>query len=107
MLGLVAGGVLVLYPPLAGSWLNMAESIQRILGRRALAGQHPQTQDQLIAWLAATARGGNADPTPFVWGGKRAARRARARDRRHALAGSGACIRRSLRRIRYGNGRRN
>jgi hypothetical protein len=107
VLWLFARGVMVLYTPLSGSWLNMAESIQRILARRALAGQHPQTQDQLINWLEATARGWNADPTPFVWGGKRAARRARARDRRHALAGSGACIRRSLRRIRYGSGRRN
>ena len=36
-------GVLPLYTPLSGSWLNMAESVQRILVRRALAGQHPQT----------------------------------------------------------------
>jgi hypothetical protein len=106
LLWLVARGVLVLYTPLSGSWLNMAESIQRILGRQALAGQRPQTTDQLIAWLEATARGWNSDPTPFVWGGKRATRRARARDRRHALAGSGACIRRSLRHTRYGNTRR-
>src|SRR5262249_15505800 len=102
-----ARGVMVLYTPLSGSWLHMAESIQRILGRRALAGQHPQTADQLIAWLEATARGWTADPTPVVWGGKRAARRARARERRSALAGSGACIRRSLRRTRYGYGRYN
>jgi hypothetical protein len=47
VLWLFARGVMVLYPPLSGSWLNMAESIQRILGRRALAGQHPQTTDQL------------------------------------------------------------
>ncbi len=31
----------------------MAESIQRILKRRALAGHHPQTPEQMIAWLAA------------------------------------------------------
>jgi hypothetical protein len=84
----------------------MAESIQRLVGRRALAGQHPQTTAQLIAWLEATARGWNSDPTPFVWGGKRATRRARARERRHALSGSGAGIRRSLRHTRYGNTRR-
>ena len=60
---------MVLFTPFAGSWLNMAESIQRILGRRALEGQHPQTTQQIIAWLEATARGWNADPTPFVWGG--------------------------------------
>ena len=31
-------GVLPLYTPLSGSWLNLAESLQRILARRALAG---------------------------------------------------------------------
>ncbi len=31
-------GVMPLYTPLGGSWLNMAESIQRILVRRALTG---------------------------------------------------------------------
>src|SRR6266508_2706145 len=34
-------GILPLYTPIAGSWLNLAEAIQRILVRRALAGQHP------------------------------------------------------------------
>jgi hypothetical protein len=106
VLWLFARGVMVLYPPLSGSWLTRAESIHRILGRRALAGQPPETTDQIIAWLEATARGWNSDPTPFVWGGKRAARRARAREQRQALAGSGACIRRSLRHTRYGNTRR-
>jgi DDE superfamily endonuclease len=43
VLWLFAHGVLPLYTPLSGSWLNMAESVQRILVRRALAGQHPQT----------------------------------------------------------------
>jgi hypothetical protein len=97
---------MVLSTPLSGSWLTMAESIQRIVGHRAWAGQHPETTDQLIAWLEATARGWNAAPTPFVWGGQRAARRARARERQHALVGSGACTRRSLRQMRYGNYRR-
>jgi hypothetical protein len=106
MLWLFARGVMVLDTPRSGSWLHRAESIHRILGRRALAGQHPQTTDQLIAWLEATARGWNSDPTPFVWGGKRATRRARARERRHALAGSGAYTRRSLHRPRYGSSRR-
>jgi hypothetical protein len=107
LLWLFARGVMGLYPPLSGSWLTMAECIKRSVARRALAGQHPETTDQLIAWLEATARGWNAAPTPFVWGGKRAARRARARERRHALAGSGACTRRSLRRTRYGYSRYN
>ena len=89
-------GIMPLYTPLSGSWLNMAESIQRILKRRALRGQHPETPDQIISWLEATARGWNRNPTPFVWGGKRAARRTRSRERRHALGGSGACTRRPV-----------
>ena len=91
-------GIMPLYTPLGGSWLNMAESIQRILTRRALAGQHPQTSAEIIGWLEATARGWNRQPTPFVWGGKRQARRHRAYLRRHRLAGSGAYTKRSLRR---------
>jgi hypothetical protein len=84
-------GVLPLSTPLSGSWLNMAESIQRILGRRALGGQHPQTPVQIIAWLEETVAGWNAQPTPFTWHGKRYARRQRARVRRHQrLAPSGA-----------------
>ncbi len=98
---LMAHGIMPLYTPLGGSWLNMAESVQRILLRRALGGQHPQTADQLMAWLAEAVTGWNADPTPFEWGGKRAARRARARERRHRLGGSGACTRRPIRRSRH------
>ncbi len=97
VLWLFAHGIMPLYTPLAGSWLNMAESIQRILVRRALEGQSPQTPQQIIDDLEATAHGWNRDPTPFVWGGKRAARRARSRQRRHALGGSGACTSRSIR----------
>jgi DDE superfamily endonuclease len=85
-------GILPLYTPLGGSWLNMAESIQRILKRRALSGHHPQTPQQIIDWLEAVATAWNQHPTPFEWGGKRAARRQRARLRRHhQLGGSGAC----------------
>ncbi len=83
-------GVMPLYTPLGGSWLNMAESVQRILARRALEGQHPKDARQVIEWLEATARGWNWEPTPFEWGGRRKARRDRARERRHALGGSGA-----------------
>lgn len=36
LLWLFARGVMVLYTPLSGSWLNRAESVQRILKRRAL-----------------------------------------------------------------------
>jgi hypothetical protein len=93
---LVEHGVLPLYTPIGGSWLNMAESVQRVLVRRALAGQHPETATQVIEWLEATVAGWNQDPTPFEWGGKRAARRQRARERRHRLGGSGAYTRRRL-----------
>jgi hypothetical protein len=97
---LIDHGVLALYTPLAGSWLNLAESVQRILVRRALAGHHPETRGQLMAWLAETVRGWNADPTPFEWGGKRTARRERARARRHALGGSGGYTHRPIGRRR-------
>jgi hypothetical protein len=93
-------GILPLYTPIAGSWLNLAEAVQRILVRRALAGQHPTDAHELMDWLAATVRGWNTDPTPFIWGGKRQARRQRARQRRHAIGGSGACTQRPLRRRR-------
>ncbi len=99
VLWLVEHGVMPLYTPLSGSWLNMAESIQRILVRRALAGQTPASPDDIIDWLEATARGWNADPTPFIWGGKRQLRRERSRQRhRHALGGSGAYARRPVHR---------
>jgi hypothetical protein len=92
-------GVLPLYTPLGGSWLNMAESVQRIIKGRALDGQYPQDVATIIAWLEATARGWNAAPTPFEWGGKRCQRRRAARERRlHRLGGSGACTRRAVRR---------
>ena len=87
-------GIALLYTPLGGSWLNMTESIQGIIEWRALSGQHPQTPQEIIESLEATVRGWNQNPTPFVWGGKRAARRDRARKRREALARSGACIQR-------------
>lgn len=87
-------GIALLYTPLGGSWLNMAESIQGIIERRALHGQYPANPEQIIEWLEAAVRGWNKNPTPFVWGGKRAARRDRARKRRQNLAGSGASIHR-------------
>jgi hypothetical protein len=93
---LMAHGIMPLDTPLAGSWRNMAESIQRILADRALSGQHPSSSQQIIDWLEATARGWNGAPTPFVWGGKRQVRRQRACQRRYTLGGSGAC---TLRRV--------
>jgi hypothetical protein len=98
--GLCAHGVMPLYTPLGGSWLNLAESVQRIVVRRALVGQYPKSTQDLKDWLGATVRGWNAAPTPFAWGGKRAARRQRARARRHALGGSGGYTRRPVCRCR-------
>ena len=83
-------GVVPRYTPLAGSWLNMAESVQRIVIGRALAGQHPQGAEELIQWLEEAVAGWNQSPTPFVWGGKRRERRERARQRR--LGGSAATL---------------
>jgi transposase len=88
---LLQHGIFPLYTPLSGSWLNMAESLQRILVRRALSGQHPERAEQLIDWLDQTVVGWNRHPTPFVWNGPRRRRRERARLRR--LGGSGAAVR--------------
>jgi len=89
---LFAHGIMPLYTPVGGSWLNMAESVQRIFKRRALDGQHPPDTGRIIAWIEAVARRWNESPTPFEWGGKRAARRRRQRER-HRIGGSGACSR--------------
>ena len=98
VLWMFAQGIRPLYTPLSGSWLNLCESAQRIIKRRALECQHPRTTDEIIGLLEATVRGWNREPTPFEWGGRRAARRVRSRQRRHALGGSGACMRHPLRR---------
>lgn len=87
---LFAHGIMPLYTPLSGSWLNMAESVQRIIVGRALSGQHPETAEEVLQWLEDTVAGWNLAPTPFVWGGKRHERRQRARQRR--LGGSGAAL---------------
>lgn len=94
----VERGILLLYTPIGGSWLNLAESVLRILVRRALVGQQPESAEQVQEWLLAAVRGWNRDPTPFEWGGKRAARRQRARERRHALGGSGGYTHRPIHR---------
>ena len=81
-------GILPISTPLSGLWLNRAESLQRIIARRALAGQHPTSATEIIAWLAETVAGWNEEPTPFVWDGKRRDRRRRAQQRH--LGGSAA-----------------
>jgi hypothetical protein len=108
VLWLFAHGVMPLYTPVSGSWLNLAESIQRVLKRRALGGQHPQTPAEIMAYFVAVAGHWNKDPTPFQWGGPRKRRRDRQRERRHRGGGSGGYTRRPIRRRReasYGNER--
>src|SRR5512135_2724825 len=83
-------GILLLWTPHAGSWLNMAESVQRIIKGRALAGQDYASVQALKQALTNAVEGWNRHPTPFTWGGKRHARRDRAYARRHRLGGSGA-----------------
>jgi len=68
----------------------MAESVQRILIRRALEGHHVSDVEFLKDWLRDTIEGWNRHPTPFIWGGTRHARRDRAYARRHRQGGSGA-----------------
>ncbi len=94
---LFAHGVMPLYTPVGGSWLNMAESLQGILKKRALDGQHPESTGRIIAWLEAAASHWNEAPTPGSWGGRRSERRRRRRER-HRVGGSGARTRRPLRR---------
>lgn len=93
---LFAHGIMPVYTPVGGSWLNMAESIRRVLKRRPPDGRHPATPEEIMARFDAVARHRNADPTPFEWGGKRAARRKRQRERRRRLGGSGAQTRRPV-----------
>jgi transposase len=98
---LCAQGVMPLYTPVGGSWLNMAESIERVLKRRALDGQHPHSPDEIGYWFEQTARAWNEQPTPFVWNGKRRQRRRRSYGEPiHRLGGSGACTQRPIRRNR-------
>jgi len=101
VLWLCAHGVMPLYTPVGGSWLNMAESIERVLKRRALDGQHPHSPDEIGTWFKQTARAWNEQPTPFVWNGKRRQRRRRSGGEPiHRLGGSGACTHKPLKRSR-------
>jgi transposase len=94
-------GVMPLYTPVGGSWLNMAESIERVLKRRALDGQHPHSPAEIGTWFEQTVRSWNEQPTPFVWNGKRRQRRRRSYGELiHRLGGSGACTQRPIRRNR-------
>jgi len=57
-----------LYTPLGASWLNMSESMQRILARRALEGHYPKKPQEIVEWLEAAARGWNQDPRRLLSG---------------------------------------
>ena len=71
-------GIGLLYTPCAGSWLTMAELVQRIIIRRALEGHRIYDVEILKDWLIDTIEGWNRHPMPFLWGGKQHARRDRA-----------------------------
>jgi hypothetical protein len=60
-------GVMPLYTPVGGSWLNLGESMQHILVQRALAGQDLRTPKEIINNLEQAARAWNRNPTPFTW----------------------------------------
>jgi transposase len=93
-------GIMPLYTPLGGSWLNMAESVQRILKRRTLDGQHPQNPAEIGGWFEQTAQAWNRQPTPFLWNGKRRQRRRKRPGDGHAIGGSGAHTRHPVSRPR-------
>ena len=92
-----AQGILPIFTPLGGSWLNMAESIQRLLKRRALDGQHYFSPQAIIDALEAVATHWNRRPTPFIWSGKRRTRRRCALASTHRLPASAATTARSVR----------
>ena len=100
VLWLCRHGIMPLYTPLGGSWLNMAELIQRILKRRALEGQQPRSPAEIGAWFEQTARSWNRQPTPFVWHGKRRQRRRRHTGDAHPVGGSAAATHQALPRPR-------
>jgi DDE superfamily endonuclease len=91
-----AMGILPIYTPLSGSWLNMAESIQRLLKRRALDGTYPTSVPAIIDQFEAVTRHWNAHPTPFIWAGKRKARRQQSHFNAHPLGGSATITRRAV-----------
>jgi hypothetical protein len=100
LIGCFQHGIRPIYTPLRGSWLNRAESIQRLFKRRTLAGFHPQDVQTIIDRFEAVARRWNVHPSPFVWTGKRRERRERLRAKRlHRMGGSGATTPRPVERL--------
>jgi len=92
-----AHGILPIFTPLGGSWLNMAESIQRLLKRRALDGQSYASPQAIIHALEAVAAHWNQHPTPFIGSGQRRERRRTATLPTYSLPASGASAARSVR----------
>src|SRR3954463_14712628 len=90
VLWLCAHGVMPLYTPVGGSWLNRAESIERGLKRRALDGQPPHRPAEIGTWFEQTAQSWNKKPTPFVWNGKRRPRRRSGGEPMHRVPARGA-----------------
>src|SRR5919199_930910 len=103
VLWLCRHGIMPLYTPLGGSWLNLAEAIQRLLKRRALDGQHPQSPAEIGAWFEQTAQAWNQQPTPFVWDGKRRQRRRKRPGDGHPVGGAAALTHRFLPHNRRGH----
>jgi transposase len=95
--------LLTLFRPATGEL--RAEAVQQSTN----AILHPWLQQELTAilkqWLTDAILGWNRHPTPFIWGGKRHARRDQAYARRHRLGGSGATASyvapRHIRSVRY------
>lgn len=80
-------GIMLLCTRLGGSHLTTAESIQRILKRRALDGQHPRPGKRSSTGWRQQRTAGTKRRHRSSGGGKRQVRRQRARARRHAVGG--------------------
>jgi transposase len=62
VLWMVEHGVMPIYTPVGGSWLNMTESIQAILKYRAFNGETPQSPEEIIDWVEAPLVAGTVTP---------------------------------------------
>jgi hypothetical protein len=83
---LFAHGIMPLYTPVGGSCPNMAESIRRIIKRRAQDGRHPTAVVDIMGCFEAVTPIGTR-PRRLSSG---ALLRIRQEERRHGLGGSGA-----------------
>jgi hypothetical protein len=74
VLWLFAHGVMAMYPPAGRVVAEHGREHPAGVKGGALDGQNPTHTDQIIGWFEAAAAHWNDDPTPFEWGGQRAAR---------------------------------